>query len=141
MSPATIEDANPVRVALMKLLKADAILSDFSSGVYYGKAPQPKATPYVIVMKMAGTPTWMFAGTPMRDEVFLVKGVGNANEAEAIDRRAQKLLNPEDVDLEIDGRQFQDCRFINEVDYEDTTDGERFQHVGAEYRIQSKELE
>lgn len=137
MSPAAEQDANPVRIALMKLLKADAGIKDLAGGVYYRKAPQPREVPYVIVSKAAGTPEWTFDGEPMRNEVFVVKGVGSPDQAEAIDLRCKKLLG-RDVELEIEGREFHSCFWISDLDYEDPTDGERFQHVGAEYRIKSE---
>lgn len=139
MTPATETDANPVRVALMKLLKADATLSGLSNGVFYRKAPQPKEVPYVIVSKVTGTPEWTFDGPPLDNEVWLVKGVGSANAAEAIDRRCRELLN-RDTKLEIDGKEDLAVFAIMDVDYEDNTDGERYMHVGAEYRIQSEEV-
>lgn len=137
MSPVTESDGNPVRIALVKLLKADATLGDICNGVFVGKAPQPTNTPYCIVTKMSGVPDWTLAGEPTRSEVFFVKGVGSPNQGEAIDLRCKQLLG-RDLDLDIEGREFLSCFWIRDVDYEDPTDGERFQHVGAEYRIQSE---
>lgn len=128
---------NPVRVALIKLLRADATLKGMSNGVYYGKAPQPKEIPYVIVMKSHGQPDWTFDGEPIREELFQVKGVGNPDQAEAIDLRCKQLLG-RDLELEVVGREFFSCFWVKDFDYEDPTDGERFQHVGAEYRIKSE---
>lgn len=140
MSPATIADANPVRVALVKLLKADEILKGFCNGVYVGKAPQPTTVPYCIVTKITGVPEWTFDGEPLRNEKFLVKGVGSPDQAEAIDLRCKQLLG-RDLELEVEGREFFSCFWEKDVDYEDPTDGERFQHVGAEYRIKSEVIE
>lgn len=140
MSPATEADANPVRIALMNFLKADPILKGLTEGVFYRKAPQPKEVPYVIVSSGTDVPEWTFAGPPLEDQVWLVKGVGSANAAEAINRRVKKLLN-RDCELEIEGMIFHSIFWIAGVDYEDSTDGERYQHVGAEYRIKTEEVE
>lgn len=138
--PATEADANPVRIALMELLKADPKLKELSNGVFYRKAPQPKGVPYVIVSKVTGTPEHTFDGAPLDNEIWLVKGVGSANAAEAIDRRCRQLLN-RDTKLEIADKEDLAVFAIQDVDYEDNTDGEQYQHVGAEYRIQSEEEE
>ena len=140
MSPATESDANPIRVALIKFLKAYSILKELSKSVFYRKADRSDEVPYVIVSKAAGTPEWTFDGPPLDNEVWLVKGVGSANQSDAIDRRCRALLN-RDTDLEIEGRDFKSVFAISDVDYEDDTDGEQFQHVGAEYRIHSEEEE
>lgn len=137
MSPDK-DDGNPIRVALMAMLKKDAGLKLISNGVFYRKAPQPKSTPYVIVSKITGTPEHTFDGPPMDDEIFLVKGVGSPNQAEAIDRACRKLLN-RNTELVVNGKEFFSVFPILDVDYEDNTDGEEFQHVGAEYRIKSEE--
>lgn len=133
----TEQDANPIRIALMKFLKADPKLKELAGGVFYRKAPQPKEVPYVIVSKAVGTPEWAFDGEPLDNEVWLVKGVGSANDAEAIDRRCKELLN-RDTELVAEGRDVKSIMAINDVDYEDDTDGEQYMHVGAEYRIHSE---
>jgi len=129
---------NPVRIALAETLKGDATLGALATGgVHHRKATQGKKPPFVIFFKSTGVPTWTFAGPPMDREVWVVKGVGVRQVAEEIDRRCKELLNG--TTLTIDGKVHQDIRHIGDIDYDEIDEGERYDHVGAEYRISSED--
>ena len=132
-------DPNPVRVALVTLLKEDSDLSKVSNGVYYGAADATATRPYTIVQKMAGNPHDAFDGPSLDRDVWLVKGVGSAAQAETIDRCCQKLLRG--ATLEIEGKANQDLRKIADVDYVEAEKGETYRHSGAEYKIDSEDEE
>lgn len=129
-------EPDPVRLALVALLKESDEISEVSKGVYYGVAPSDAKRPYTIVTKMAGTPMDAFDGPSLDKDVWLVKGVGSAAQAETINRRCQKLLRG--ATLEIEGRENQDLRKIADVDYPETEHGEEYRHSGAEYKIDSE---
>jgi len=130
---------NPVRKALSEILKEDAQLKALAtSGVFHRKVPSKTARPYVIFHKSSGVPTWAFDGPSMDKDVWLVKGVADdRDEAEDIDARCKALLNG--ATLNIEGKDHQDLRHINDVDYDEILDGERVNHVGAEYKLDSEE--
>lgn len=129
---------NPVRQALMKRLSDDPSLSVLApGGVHYQVADPDAVRPYVIFQKMSGTPTDAFAGPSLDRDVWLVKGVGNAEQAEDINKRCHELLQR--VKLSIIGLEHQELLKISDVDYLETEDGETFNHVGAEYKVSSEE--
>lgn len=129
---------NPVRKALHEILEGDPILKELATGgVFHRKADPGVKPPYVIFHKAAGNPLWTFDGPPTDKEIWLVKGVGERETAEDIDRRCKKILNG--ADLEIEGKAHQDLRHISDVDYDEPADGERYNHVGAEYKLDSED--
>jgi hypothetical protein len=129
---------NPVRIALSEKLKGDATLESLAiGGIHHKIAPQGVKPPFLIFSKSSGIPTWAFDGPPMDREVWLVKGVGVRQVAEELDRRCKELLNG--TTLDIDGKVHQDIRHIGDVDYDEIVEGERYNHVGAEYRISSED--
>lgn len=128
---------NPVRAALAKILKEDDDLKALASGgVFHRKADAGVKPPYVIFHKAAGNPLWALDGSPMDKDVWLVKGVGERETAEDIDARCKEILNG--ATLEIEGKVHQDLRHITDVDYDEISDGERYNHVGAEYKLDSE---
>lgn len=129
---------NPVRKALADKLKGDAALKAVATGgVFHRKAPSGTVPPYVIFHKAAGNPLWSFGGPAMDKDVWLVKGVGERDIAEDIDKRCKELLNG--ADLAIEDKVHQDLRAISDVDYDEIVDGERIDHVGAEYKLDSED--
>lgn len=129
---------NPVREALKKLLSSDKKLEELSKGgIHYQLAPASADMPYVIFQKMAGTPTDAFDGPSLDRDVWLIKGVGDAEQAEEIHQRCYELL--QGATLNITGRENQDLRKIADVDYLETDKGEPYHHVGAEYKLNSEE--
>lgn len=127
---------NPVRIAIAQLLKNDAMLKELATGVFHRKAPRDAKPPYVIFSKSAGNPLWAFAGPAMDKEIWLVKGVGQRKPAEEIDRRCKELLDG--ATLKLKGKTHQDLRHMGDVDYDEIHEGERFDHVGAEYKVDSE---
>lgn len=130
---------NPVRKALAQILKEDATLKALAAnGVFHRKADQGVVPPYVIFHKASGVPGWAFDGPPMDKDVWLVKGVAvDRDVAEDIDARCKALLNG--ATLNIEGKAHQDLRHISDVDFDEVLDGERVNHVGAEYKLDSEE--
>lgn len=131
----TEAEVDPVRAAIEQFLKADQILEELSTGIYYQLAPQnPEAElPYVIFENPTGNESWTFDGEPMEEGMILVKGVGSAKQAESIDRRCKELLNKEE--LSIDGYDVLFVRSASIVNYLEPSDGERFQHTGHNYNL------
>lgn len=131
----TEAEADPVRKAIEQFLKADSVLMELSTGVYYQLAPQnPQAKlPYVIFENPSGTEAWCFDGEPMEEGQIAVKGVGTAKQAESIDKRCKALLNTEE--LSIDGYDVLFLRSASIINYLEPSDGERFQHTGHNYNL------
>lgn len=128
---------DPVRVALKEILQDDAALKALATGGIYHLEPKANAVrPYVIFHKASGVPSWAFDGPPMDRDVWLVKGVGLRDVVEDIDRRCKELLDAANLDIE--GKAHQDLRHIADVSYREVLDGERVDHVGAEYRVGSE---
>lgn len=129
---------NPVRKALRDKLKEDPVLKELATGgVFHKKADPGVKPPYVIFHKASGNPTWTFGGPPMDREVWLVKGVGEREVAEDIDTRCKAILNRATLDLE--GKAHLDLRHMADVDYDELDEGEIYNHVGAEYKLDSEE--
>jgi hypothetical protein len=132
----TVEVAPSIRTALVKTLKADGTLMGLCQGVFYGKAPQGTVVPYCIVMKADERPDWCFDGPSLDNEVWTVKGVGAAGDAEKIDQRCRELLTK--TTLKLENKTSLDCRYIHGFAYDEESGGERWDHIGAEYRIYSE---
>jgi hypothetical protein len=130
---------NPVRKALAVALKGDKALAALATGgIFHRLAGRGAVPPYVIFNKMSGVPAWTFAGPPMDKDVWLVKAVGQDRDVcEDIDRRCREILNG--ADLAIEGKAHQDLRHIADVDIDEVVEGERYNHVGAEYKLDSED--
>lgn len=131
-----------LRSALLDLLETDKQLKELATGGFWydvGDERTNTKPPYVIVGKPAGTPSWAFQGNSQDWEVWLIKGVGPVKIAEAIDERCKELLT--DAELTMEGRDLQYLRPMGDVNYPEVVDGERYQHVGANYRITSERRE
>ena len=137
--------SNPVRRALYGKLAGDTTLNNllgtpapgYSKAIYHNAAPGAAAFPYVTFNKQAGTPTEAMADpSAFETDVWQVKAVDkdtSATDAEAIAARVQALLN--DAELSISGSTHLYLRRQSDVEYEEVTDGVRYQHVGALYRL------
>jgi hypothetical protein len=79
---------------------------------------------------------WAFSGPSTDRDVWLVKGVGPRDVAEDIDKRLREILDG--ADLTIEGKAHQDLRHIADVDFDEVVNGERIDHVGAEYKLDSE---
>jgi hypothetical protein len=128
---------NPVRKALATVMKEDKPLMALATGgVHYKMAPQGTVPPYVIFFKSSGIPDYAFRGYPIDQDVWLIKGVGESTVAEDIDKRLKEILDG--ADLTIEGKAHQDLRHISDVDFDEVVNGERIDHVGAEYKLDSE---
>jgi hypothetical protein len=86
---------------------------------------------------MSGVPTDAMSGPSLDRDVWLVKGIGQAEAAEEIHERCYELLQK--TTLNIAGREHQELRKVGDVDFLETDKGEDYHHVGAEYKLSSEE--
>jgi hypothetical protein len=129
---------NPVREAIIDRLENDATLATVATaGVHWFRAPQGTLPPFVIVQRQAGTRMHAFDGPPIRNEVYFVKGVGFADDAEAMSERCEVLLD--DYGMTVDGRDLLLKPMPeSDVEYSEAYEGETYQHVGVNYRIETE---
>lgn len=131
-----------LRSALAELLEQDPKLKELATGGVWYEVADSRANvepPYVIVGKPAGPKEWAFQGNSWDWDVWIIKGVGPVKVAEEIDERCKELLT--DAELEMPGRTLQYLRPFSDINYNEVADGERYQHVGANYRITSERSE
>lgn len=137
--------ATPVRRSLYGKLAGDTTLNTllgtpatgYSKAIYHNQAPAGADHPFIIFNKQSGTPTEAFQDpSAFETDVWLVKAIDrntSADPAEAIADRIKVLLN--DASLSISGATLLYIRRQSDVEYGEVTDGVRFQHVGALYRL------
>lgn len=124
-----------LRQAIFDVLDNDAALTAIvGDKVFWRSAPQGTPPPVIIYEKVSGTKRWAFGGPPMRNEIWLIKGAGFIDDAEAIDERCQVLLD--NHPLTVDGydvllKPMPD----DEVSFQKEEYGETFDHVGTYYRV------
>lgn len=137
--------STPVRRSLYGKLAGDVTLNallgapaaGYSKAIYHNLAPGDSNYPYVVFSKQSGVPTEAM-GDPsaLETDVWLVKVIDqntSADPAEAAAARVQALLN--DAALSISGATHLYLRRQSDVEYEEEDRGNRFQHVGALYRL------
>lgn len=123
-----------VREAIKSKLAADGTLAGLANGVFSDIAPSPEDTPYVIFAKRDGRYEHAFRDPSLNGQLYLVKGVSQKKaEAEAIDARCRQLLHR--GTLNITGHELKSILIVSDVEYAETPDNERYDHVGAVYRI------
>jgi hypothetical protein len=108
----------------------------YSKSIFYQQAPQGARFPYVIFQKQAGTPRYAIGEKAYDDEVWLVKGVDrstDADVADAISSRIDALLT--DGTISISGNTQLYLRRTSDIDFAETTDGVRYLHSGALFRL------
>jgi len=137
--------STPVRRAVYGKLAGDTTLnnllgappSGYSKSIFHNTAPPGARYPYVLFNKQSGVPTEAFQDpSAFESDVWLVKAVGHdstADPAEAAADRVKTLLN--DATLSISGGTLMYLRRQSDVEFEEVTDGERYQHVGSLYRL------
>lgn len=126
-----------IREAIMDCLSGSSTLLD--AGIYYGLAPQGTELPYVLYQEYGdGHPLWCMAGPPLVTVNWLVKGVGTASEAEALNQEIKNTLNR--AELNITGYRSLFCMYMKTVSYNETPDGARYEHRGAIYQITTEEV-
>lgn len=128
-------EPDPIRLAIVERLESDtAIQAAAPNGVWWRSAEQGTDPPIVIVSKMSGIRRWSFGGPPMRNQTWLVKGVGDAEDAEYLDALCLAALT--DAPLVIGGVELLLAPLPeDEVSYEDDQYGESYQHEGSYYRV------
>jgi hypothetical protein len=134
-----------VRRALYGRLAGDTTLnnllgtpaSGYSKAIYHNAAPAGASFPYLVFNKQSGVPTEAFTDPSAMDtDIWLVKAIDrdtSATDAEAANERIQTLLN--DATLSISGGTLLYLRRQSDVEFEELTDGVRYQHVGSLYRL------
>jgi hypothetical protein len=134
-----------VRRALYGRLAGDTTLnnllgtpaSGYSKAIYHNTAPAGANFPYLVFNKQSGVPTEAFTDPSALDtDIWQVKAVDkdtSATDAEAANERIQTLLN--DATLSISGGTLLYLRRQSDVEFEELTDGVRYQHVGSLYRL------
>lgn len=124
-----------VREAIKSKLATDGTLAGLATeGIFSDLAPSNTDTPYVIFSKQDGRYQHVFEGTSLNPQLYLVKGVSRKKAtAEAIDARCRQLLHR--GTLNITGYELKSILIVSDVEYTETPENERFDHVGAIYRI------
>lgn len=126
---------NPVRQAIWNALETDSGLHALATGgIFWRIAPSGTTVPICIYQKMAGTRMYTFSGEPLHEEVYMIKGVGFADDAEDIDEYCQGLLN--NLAIELDGRSLALAPIAEgDLSYGEDVEGEHYEHVGTLYRV------
>lgn len=112
--------------------------SGWSKSIFYETAPQSAPFPYVIFNKQSGTPSYAMSGSPMENDIYLVKGVDRSDSADGVENisdRLHALLT--DSSLTISGRTHLYLRRESDVDYSEVVDGVTYRHSGSLYRLVS----
>lgn len=128
-----------LRTALLSLLEADELLQELATGGFWYEVAGEKidtSPPYLVVGKPTGLPEWAFQGNSWDWDTWMVKGIGPVTVAEDIDKRCKELLT--DAELEMPGTTLQYLRPMGDINYSEVVAGERYQHVGANYRVTSE---
>jgi hypothetical protein len=133
---------NPVRSALYAALAADGALTALLSSptaIHHRVVPQNGALPALVFSKVAGTPEWMFDSAHIQSDVWLIKGIAkgaSSTRAEDIAARVDAVLT--DAVFPVVGRVLLSVYRELDVDYEELTSGERYHHVGSNFRVQTE---
>jgi hypothetical protein len=137
--------STPVRRALYGKLAGDTTLTNllgtpatgFSKSIYHAQAPVGAGFPFIILNKQSGVPTeTMSDPDALEDDIWLVRATDRnttADTAEAIAARVKALLN--DATLTISGATHLYLRRQSDVEFLETTEGVRYAHSGALYRL------
>jgi hypothetical protein len=137
--------STPVRRAIYGKLAGDTTLTNmlgtpapgFSKSIYHAQAPAGASFPFVIINKQSGVPTEAFADpSALENDIWLIRATDKsttADTAEAIAARVIALLN--DATLTISGATHYYLRRQSDVEFLETTDGVRYPHAGALFRL------
>lgn len=129
---------NPVRKALYNYLKNDtALVAAATGGIHHKVAPRGTKAPYLIYGRMSEVPMRTFDGPSLDKDVWMVKAVGEAEQAEDLDRIVQQLLDR--ATLFIPGKVSLDVYRLQVIDFSELVEGELIHHVGHEYKVDSEE--
>lgn len=111
----------------------------YAHSIFYQEAPEGATFPFLVFSKSSGVPTWAFKADAMDSEVWMVRATDrstSADAAEAIAARVDALLN--DASLSISGRTLLYLRREGDIDFSEVTDGVKYAHSGATYRVISQ---
>lgn len=122
-----------IREAIHKLLSQDATIKNLApGGVHYQMAQQGTNPPLAIFAPYTENERWNFTGKPTSEDQWLVRGVGEAEQAEKIDARCRELLLD---NLTITGRTTLWLRRVSGVSYVEEAGGDMYFHHGSIYRL------
>jgi hypothetical protein len=108
----------------------------YSKSIYYERAPQGAAFPYVIFNKQAGTPRYAMGSRAFDNDVWLIKGVDRSETADAVDNIAARLdALLTDGSISIASRTQLYLRRESDLNFPETTDGVNYRHAGSLYRL------
>jgi hypothetical protein len=131
-----------LRSAIAAILEEDVELKKLATGGVWFEVAGEKGNvepPFIVIGVPSELMDFAFQGNSWDWDVWYVKGVGAVDVAEAINERCKELLT--DAELEMPGRELQYIRPFSGINYPEPADGERYQHVGANYRVTSERNE
>jgi len=120
--------------ALTALLAAPA--PGRSKAIYHQEAPKDSNPPYVIFFRSSGMPdNWTMKHKPDQNEIWVVKAV-SLNQADAAGNICDEIFNAlYDAPLAPSGLRTLWCRPETDVDYADVHEGDRWIHLGYNWRL------
>lgn len=134
-----------VRRAIYGKLAGDTTLNNLlgvppppkAKSIWHNSASADATYPLVMLSKQSGVPTEAMGDPSALDtDIWLVKAIDkdtSADDAETIADRITTLLN--DAALSISGATHLYLRRQSDVQYEEVTSGQKFQHVGSLFRL------
>lgn len=127
---------DPRREAIRSALTADSQLGLLATGgVFSDQAGKSADMPYIIFGRQGpGMKSHAFRDPYVNTDLYMVKGVSKKKaESEAINARCVQLLHRNE--LNITGMNCLLLMLDSDFDYPETTNGERYEHVGSVYRL------
>lgn len=126
--------------AIYSALTANAALGTLlssGSAVYLHAAPAGAADPFVVFGKQANTPIHDFAGVALENALYRVVGVCDERYSPMHAGSIAAAIDTALVDqnLSVSGFTLTYLRRDSDVDYAEVTDGRRWHHRGALYRL------
>lgn len=107
-----------------------------AKNIWFGYAAPEARFPYLVFSKQSGAPTDTLARTAFDEDVWMVKGVDRGSTGDVADQiadRVRALL--QDATLSISGANHKFLRRMSDIDYPETTDGQRYWHAGTLWRL------
>lgn len=134
---------DPVRVAIYEHMTADAtlmaLLPDGANSIWYAQADEKVpdlSMPIIIYFREPGSRQHTFDDRPTRWNPWVIKAVGNRNEADEIAARLCQIFYK--VDLVPTAGEIFDLREVGDIEMTETVNGERYDHVGHIFRVASE---
>lgn len=125
-----------IYTALVSNAPLGALLSS-GTAVYLHLAPDSATPPFVVFGKQANTPAHDFAGVAYENALYRVVGVTGPNHSPAYAGSVASAIDSALVDrsLSMSGYTLMYLRRDSDVDYAEVTEGKRWHHRGALYRL------